>query len=280
MPTTIDTSRSRSLPEDHKGLIKSGRFPRSPSTINIPLTVDGTPDNGDDTNEENGLVLGDVRRCFRLVPVRQGSGADSCSVQYTGASYIVGAGTWTFRTSKSAKVGVPDASYMNFGWWRKQIIDSGAFSYGVFSNTGTGGNRSGYSDLERTATYEGPAIGQYAIYQPLGTQSNHGSFKATARLSANFDTDKISGAVTGFDVNSDWTVTLTETAISVSSSIGEGDVSWTIDGNTEDGGNWNGKFHSEIDSHVDTYPDGVAGTFDAKYADVGRMVGAFGAHKK
>ena len=174
---------------------------------------------------------------------------------------------------------VADTSYMNFGWWRKKTLATGEFSYGTFSSAGTTVDASGFADLEGTATYEGPAVGQYAIYQPLGSQSNHGAFKATARLSANFDTEMISGAVTGFDVNSGWAVTLKETAMT-SGSITQGDVEWTIDGNTEAGGDWNGTFHSEFAPHVDTYPDGVAGTFDAQYNSVGRMVGAFGAHKK
>ena len=38
-----------------------------------------------------------------------------------------------------------------------------------------------------TATYSGPAVGYYAIYQPLGTQSGHGEFNATATLTADFD---------------------------------------------------------------------------------------------
>ena len=38
-----------------------------------------------------------------------------------------------------------------------------------------------------TATYSGPAVGYYAIYQPLGTQSGHGEFSATATLTADFD---------------------------------------------------------------------------------------------
>ena len=269
----------RVMAEEHKKLIKSGRFPRSPSTINIPLTVDEDGDNTYDTTAWFSGTFGGASGSFQCV----GGGAVPCSVRYTGANYIVDDGsTWTFRTSKSATVRVDDASYMSFGWWRKQTIDSGAFSYGVFRNTGDA-EIDGYSMLEGTATYEGPAIGQYAIYQPLGTQSNYGSFKATARLSANFDTDKISGAVTGFDVNSGWAVTLKETSMDATGTTTDdnvSNVSWTIDGNTEDGGNWNGEFHSEIDPHVDTYPEGVAGTFEAKYAEVGRMVGAFGAHKK
>ena len=83
-------------------------------------------------------------------------------------------------------------------------------------------------------------------------------------------------ACEAFDVDNGWTVTLKETAMT-GGTITEGGVSWTIGGNTEDGGNWNGAFHSEITPHVDTVPEGVVGTFDAQYSSVGRMVGTFGA---
>ena len=261
--------------DDHKGLIRSSAFPSSASTINIPLTVDSTPDDNDDTNDRTQWFSGTFDGAAGSFQCA-GTGAEACSVRYTGASYILGDGTWTFRTSKGATVRVPDDSYMDFGWWRKQIIATGAFSYGVFSNPGTPVSASDFPTLEGTATYVGPAVGQYAIYQPLGSESNHGAFTATARLSANFDTDRISGAVTGFDVNSDWSVTLKETSMA-GGTITAGDVSWTIGGNTQDGGNWNGMFHSEITPHVDTHPEGVTGTFDAQYSNVGRMVGAFGA---
>ena len=141
----------------------------------------------------------------------------------------------------------------------------------------------GFATLQGSATYEGPAIGQYAIYQPLGDQSNHGEFKATARFTANFDRDRLSGSVSGFNVSPGWSLTLKETSMS-NGMVTAGDVSWTIDGNIQDGGNWNGAFHSEIDPYVDDIPDGLTGTFDAAYGPtanpVGRLVGAFGTHKK
>ena len=194
-------------------------------------------------------------------------------------------GDWTFRTSKNSKVNVPDGEFMSFGWWRQKTNLAGTFAYRTFSSIGeesaVSGN--GFATLQGSATYEGPAIGQYAIYQPLGTQSNHGEFKATARFTANFDTDRLSGSVSGFGVSPGWSLTLKETSMS-NGTVAEGDVSWTIDGNIQDGGNWNGAFHSEIAPYVDHIPDGLTGTFDAAYgptaSPVGRLVGAFGTHKK
>ena len=213
-----------------------------------------------------------------------GSGDGACTVQYTGVNYNLGNGVWTFRTSKNSKVNVPDAQYMHFGWWRRQTISDGMFRYGTFRGTnGSPLNGTGFNGLEGTAVYQGPAIGQYAIYAPLSPLSNHGNFNATARLTANFgnetDGGNISGSITGFDVNPGWTVTLKETTMP-SGAIAQGDVSWMIDGNTEDGGNWDATFHADLEDHIDTRPDGVTGTFSAHYDTVGRMVGAFGAHKQ
>ena len=47
--------------------------------------------------------------------------------------------------------------------------------------------------------------------------------------------------------------------------VTQGNVSWTIDGNTRDGGNWDGTFHSEIATYAGHIPDGLTGTFDAEH---------------
>ena len=127
------------------------------------------------------------------------SNADGCTVFNSGATYTF-TGTWTFKTSSSrATVSVPDTNYMYFGWWRRND-NTGAFSYNTFSMPGTAPGGGSFDALTGSATYEGPAIGLYAIYQPLGAQSGHGEFKATARFSANFSANTLSGSVTGFDV--------------------------------------------------------------------------------
>ena len=269
----------------HKGLVRSSRFPRTASTIEIPLTEVNQPEpdvmmQAKDRARFSGTFDGASGE-FRCI----GTGDNACTVQYTGENYLLGAGEWTFRTSKNSKVTVPDDQYMYFGWWRRQTISNGMFAYGPFSGTnGPALNSQGFTGLEGTAVYEGPAIGQYAIYAPLSPVSNHGSFNATARLTANFGdataSGNISGTITGFDANPGWAVTLKEADIDGSGTIAAGEVSWMIDGNTEDGGAWNSEFHADLEEYIDTYPDGVTGTFDATYATVGRMIGAFGANKK
>ena len=259
----------------HNNLIASSRFPTAGRTATIPLTIDSTDDdvdNDDMTAKLSGRFDG-ASGTFQC------SGG-ACTVRHTGGGYVLD-GDWTFRTSKNSKVKVPDGEFMYFGWWRQKTNTTGAtaFAYGTFSKVGSAVSGGGFATLQGSATYEGRAIGQYAIYQPLGTQSNHGEFRATARFTANFDTDMLSGSVSGFNVSPGWSLTLKETSMS-NGTVTEGDVSWTIDGNIQDGGNWNGAFHSEIDPYVDHIPDGLTGTFGAEYADVGELVGAFGTHKK
>ena len=260
----------------HKDLIKSSRFPTTASqtfTV-IPSNIDTGDDNANDATKFRGTFDG-ASGDFQC--------SGTCSVRYTGAGYLFGSGqTWTFRTTNSAKVRVPDKDFMYFGWWRRKTNESGAFSYGTFSSQErTAADGTEFNALEGSATYEGPAIGQYAIYQPLGTQSNHGEFKATARFMANFTDNKLSGSVFGFDVSPGWSLTLKESDMVGGQVTRTADtVSWTIDGNPQDGGGWSGVFHSEILVYDGHPPDGLTGEFDAVYSDVGSLRGAYGAHVK
>ena len=262
---------------EHNNLITSSHFPSPGRTATIPLTIDSSDD---DVDEDD--MTAKLRGSFDGASGTFQCSAGACTVRNTGGGYVLD-GVWTFRTSKNSKVNVPDGEFMSFGWWRQKTNEAGTFAYGTFSSVGSAVAGNGFATLQGSANYEGPAIGQYAIYQPLGTQSNHGAFKATARFTANFDTEMLSGTVSGFDVSSGWSLTLQGTSMA-SGSVSQGDVSWTIDGNIRDGGNWDGAFHSEIDPYVDHIPDGLTGTFDAEYGGtdnpVGRLVGAFGTHKK
>ena len=269
---------------DHKDLIASSRFPTGGRTTYISRTIDNTPD---DNNEDKNLAK--FRGTFDgasgdfLCSSTAAADQDVCSVEHTGAGYELADGNWTFRTSKNSTVKVPDANFMHFGWWRRQNIATGAFFYQAFrSVTGAeaSDNPTEFNALEGSANYEGPALGQYAISQALGTQSNHGEFNATARFTANFDTEMLSGTVSGFDVNPGWSLTLKATAMTGGTATGAPDsVSWTIDGKTEDGGMWEGIFQSE-DTYDGQIPDGVTGVFNAEYNDVGRLRGAYGATVK
>ena len=207
---------------------------------------------------------------------------ETCTVAHEGGRiYNLSPGTWTFTTSKTARVPVDDDSYMYFGWWKREQKVDETLSFEMFSDGKYLADR--ISDtLTGTATYTGPAVGQYAIYQPLGTQTESGSFTARAELTADFgnaDSEgTLSGRVTNFSNASDWSVTLKSQTINAGAVARADDsVSWTIAGNTEDGGMWDAQLFSDVVGFTG-YPEGVAGTFDAKFDDVGRLIGAFGAH--
>ena len=251
---------------DHKTLIKSSRFPTSAGEtkdIDPDTTFSGSFDTASGTFS---------------------CGMDLCTVRNTGNGFVTEAGTLTFEAPESRTVKVADEDFMYFGWWRRANND-GTFSYGGFSDDGIAPVAGiPFNQLEGEATYLGSAIGQYAIYEPLSTRSNHGEFKATARLTANFgdgsDEGTLSGSITGFDVSPDWSLSLKQATIT-NASVTAGDVSWTIDGHTADEeGAWTGNFHSNDNPYDGQRPDGLIGTFTAQFDNDARLVGAYGAHRQ
>ena len=235
----------------------------------------------------------------------------SCTVQKRGSDlYFVG--PWTFRPSSgTVRVRVDDSTYMHFGWWSRQDISDGSWSFQTFhgddgdadtpSSLVQIGEITGGNDVSGTATYQGPAVGYYAIYQPLGGQSGHGDFSATANLTADFDTSELHGTIDQFQGHSDWSLTLNRSAIDGDNKDGAGaanddddGVSWKIGDRTTDGGSWEANFYSNLvdndpgtsvndEARNGAVPSGIAGTFSAEYsdtsgADIGRLMGAFGAH--
>ena len=254
----------------------SSQFPTGGHTAEIEITVDS---DGDDTNDRTALISGKFDGASGHYQCAGGLPSD-CKIEHTGGGYIL-TGVWTFRVLESAKVNVDDTSYMYFGWWKRELESTGVFSFEMFSNGMKAvGN---IARLTGTATYTGPAVGQYAIYQPAGDDSGAGSFTARAELTANFSATggaqgMLSGRVTNFNNASDWSITLNSQPIANGAVARvDGNVSWTIAGNTEDGGMWDAQFFSDVVGST-AIPEGVAGTFDAKFDDVGRLIGAFGAH--
>ena len=61
----------------------------------------------------------------------------------------------------------------------------------------------------------------------------------------------------------------------------DGGVTWSINGAPQDSGKWEAQFYSNLPAAESTgvVPYGIAGTFEADYGTVARMIGAFGAHK-
>ena len=210
----------------------------------------------------------------------------TCTITHRGGDVYEASSGWTFITSASARVSVDDDSYMYFGWWKRDQKTPRSLTFATFSG-GAHEVDDIPNDLTGTATYTGQAAGQYAIYQPAGGESGTGSFTASAELTANFGAadaeGTLSGRVTDFSNDPDWSLTLMSQGINAGAVERPGDpvanpsVSWTIGTHTETGGAWDAKFFSDVDGST-AIPEGVAGTFSAQFGEVGRLVGAFGAH--
>ncbi len=265
------------------------------------------------TYEATGSTLAGARGTFTCASDTKPA-ANGCRVtnQNTHFSFF---GPWVFTPDKSARVRVDDTEYMYFGWWARQTNpnnSAGTWTFRTFH--GPEAARSSATDIARlsgTTTYEGVAAGFYSFFQPLDTSSDYGEFTAKATLTANFtltDTqndETVTGTIGDFTTRNDnrvgrpdWVVTLKEARISGAtvtalrnSTANQGPVSWKIKDESvsaPDAGTWEAAFYSNLPDPQrgttvdleDATPTGIAGTFEAEYHTVGKMVGAFGAHKQ
>ncbi len=290
----------------HSHLVASGSFPRTSAVAQQFDLVDRGPTQAEIDADPNDDITGTGRDTDRhpdqySVEVsgtlqgasgrfRCGGNADAtCTVQNRGDTFNFG-GTWVFiPSSGTTKVLVPDAQYMWFGWWARHT-PGGDPTWAFQAKHGGEVTSDNIEVITGTATYRGTAAGRYAVYQPVGGPSSTGSFTASASLTANFDTDSLSGSITGFSNDPDWTVALKPGDINNSNgSAGNdgtdtndpGGVTWTINGAPLDSGSWEAQFYSNLPADEDTgvMPYGIAGTFQADYGTVARMIGAFGAHR-
>ena len=234
-----------------------------------------------------------------------------CTVQNRGGSFEFGpAMAWNFIPSTgTVQIVVPDAQYMWFGWWAQQTVEHGVTSVNcpdddcptdIWAFQADHGGTDPVSDLSAatgSATYQGPAAGRYAVYEPDTGDSGIGSFTASATLQADFDADPntVSGTITGFSNDPGWSLALkrkTFTTGTIAADDDEDSVTWTIDGVPDDSGTWEAQFYTNLDVpgssdgiRAITYqPHGIAGTFEAAYDPSGvgaraALIGAFGAHR-
>ncbi len=233
-----------------------------------------------------GGRLGGASGTFRCDAASTGT---ACTVQNRGNTFFF-AGPWAFiPSSGTTKVLVHDAEYMWFGWWARHT-PGGDPTWAFQAKHGGAVTSGGIEPITGTMTYRGTAAGRYAVYQPVGGPSSTGSFTASASLTANFDTNSLSGSITGFSNDPDWTVRLKPGDITNSSGsasndgadVGDpGGVTWTINGAPLDSGSWESQFYSNLptDESAGVMPYGVAGTWQAEYGTVARMIGSFGAHR-
>lgn len=206
-------------------------------------------------------------------------GADCTSSVRQGGGIAL-AGGWKFVPAVDAVVATADAEYQYFGWWLRKT--GNAYAVGVF-HAGAGAAADEFADLaalQGTATYRGPAAGQFVIIPQIGSASA-GAFTASAELAVDFagaaDAGAVTGTVDGFRVDGEampWSVELQAAQIQADGRIASGDTVWTVDARAAaNTAAWSGQFH---DVNADRVPTVATGIFDALYDDVGRLTGAFG----
>ena len=288
-PGTANTPIMATMADADERLIRSGSFPTAdgddktfPANHDTDDPADGTPD----------IVR--ISGSFRGASGHFQCATQPCTIGRRGDRFDLVAGTWTFHTTDAARGQYDDESYVHFGWWKREQKSDETQTFQTFrggvsaDHAATAGGGTAFNALGGTAIYRGPAIGQYSIYQPLGTQSDSGSFTASAVLTADFASNLLSGTVSDFSNNADWSLTLNSTTMAGGEvADGAGSTDWTIAGNTSRRqGAWDATFYSEA-PYVGQVPDVVVGDFtgifdadnDATNGDVGRIVGVFGARK-
>ena len=203
----------------------------------------------------------------------------SCTVQNTGGGFVF-RGPWFFvPSSGTVSVRVPDDEHMWFGWWSTETATTFTFNT---NHGGTGQLTAALTGVTGTATYNGIAVGQYAISGTLVANQGHGEFTANARLTADFGEETVIGSITNISGQPDWEVSLTGGVISGAAVRGSS-TSWTIGGDTQDLSDspWRANFYSNLPEadRASVQPYGIAGTFEASHGSAARMAGAFGAHR-
>jgi len=203
---------------------------------------------------------------------------------------------WTFTpTNADDMVADPKNVYAYYGWWLDTGAASDNYAVNVFSGTTTGATAMRFAAVGAattgTATYEGGAAGKYAIYSSVPKAHESGHFTANAKLTADFDTPRLTGTIDKFMVDgkekADWSIELTamkpgsgptdppESAIDTDYNETMLIAKWKIDDETENGTWGNVHFH---DVGKDKVPNHVTGQFDAAN-NRAEITGAFGATK-
>ena len=235
-------------------------------------------------------------------------GANTCAAQVAANGFNLGGvtdadppvfaaanATWLFKPAnpEARVMSTPDASYASYGWWLHTAADGDLTASAFVDRRGAADPASGLNALNGTATYQGGAVGKYALSSTTGGTNDAGHFTARATLEANFTTasgDTVDDAITGtIDMfvgadgeSRDWTVKLNGSPITDVGVIGDAAATdgteWTIGGMAaDDSGNWTGSLQENGDDGV---PAIATGTFYTEYGTAGKMVGAFGANEQ
>ena len=209
---------------------------------------------------------------------------------------------WIFIPASGATVEEADTGeYIRFGGWLRTDKDGEWANFApVVTLHGETAAVAATVDAgwSGKATYEGGAVGVYAINRGSGQSGNEaGHFTAKATLTADFEAEgdnagtggSIKGTVDDFMVDGTqkpWKVDLLETGLTAGGATGfskdDDGTQWTmIEGGTpaDADGEWSGNLYNE-NGGTDAFAESVAGDFKAQYENIGNMRGAFGANEK
>ena len=230
-------------------------------------------------------------------------GADDCTVTLDAMGMLTATSDgWIFTPDMGATSDVPDADYLQYGFWLKRTTDAmGAVTYDevetfAASSVVASGN---VGSVTGSATYRGGTSGVYVrnVYNTDGTidRATSGHFTADAALTATFgqvndDAGEgtiapnllytLRGTIDNFTLSGGeanmWSV-----ALHGDITAGSGDASGTAKGGVEgNDGSFSATFHGPVtDANNDAvHPHTVVGEFNAGFSD-GAVAGAFGAGK-
>ena len=280
------------------GLLDMANFPK-PGDPNS-ATVTYTYNNGQDDDDKEAVFKGTFHgasgeyACIATTPACQVSVTASTSGNHPIYTVAADSGSWQFRpdNKNNPQIVEQDSDHMHFGWWIDTPVKddgTGVFQYDVQVFSGGSDhfdNAGALNALTGTVSYEGPAAGLYAVKahkdaDDMDVPAAHGEFTATAELTANFDTNSVSGTVKSFvrndGVDNEWSLTLNGAAIlTTTGNIGSnGTTPGRIVAGSEAIGEWNYQLHG---SHTkNRSPSGISGEFNAAINSNTAVAGGFAA---
>jgi len=314
------TGTRGSPPTHCNGDCDRGGFPVTPPNPSDPRTVrDDKRYPLRYTYEAPGSIAG-ASGTFTCASAESQPPANACGVTNQGNHFFFdGPWVFTPSASAQVSVDDTEYMYFGW-WAHQSNPNNtaGTWQFRTFHGpSAAGDNRSpaaGIARLSGTASYTGVAAGYYSFFHPLDSGSDYGPFTARATLTANFTTtgdgsgaeeETVTGTIDQFqgrESRLDWIVTLKQRDIAggvipvaTSGEDATAGVSWKIKDeavSAPDAGTWEAAFYSNLpaakrggtttpaEDTEDATPTGIAGTFEAEYHSVGKMIGAFGAHKE
>ena len=263
------------------------------------------------TFDSNDSATDDEDEAFETVGTYNGAmgtyrcdgGADCTVTIEDGKVSGIGEG-WVFTPNKGVTSDVPDADFLNYGFWLKKTTDEdGVLTYNevqTFAGSSLDEASNNVADVEGSATYNGGATGVYVknVHKSDGTldTATAGHFTADASLKAYFggssvavdNQNSITGTIDKFALSGGeenaWSVALKGLRGSI---LSAGTASGTANGGGAEG-TFNATFYGSTADYdhdddpltpdINRQPGSVVGEFGANFSN-GSVAGGFGARK-